>query len=63
MFGDKEKSVGDYVKFTKYDYRPYVEPIDLVNSENFQRIVKKAAKKRRQALKEKETNEKARRSK
>ena len=54
MSKDKNKSLGEHVKFTKYDHRPYVEPIDLVNSDNFQRIVKKAADKRRQALKENE---------
>ncbi len=52
MSKGKGKSLGEHVKFTKDTYRPYVEPIHLVNSENFQRIVKKAAEKRRQELEE-----------
>ena len=52
MSKDKSKSLGEHVRFTKYDHRPYVEPIDLVKSENFQRIVKNAADRRRQALAE-----------
>ena len=62
-FKKKNSTLGEHVKFTEYDYRPYVDELDLINSENFQRIVKKAANKRRQALKEKEANEKARQSK
>lgn len=41
---DKGRSGSDkhHVRFTKRDYRPYVRPIDLVNSENFQRHLKMA---------------------
>ena len=54
MSRDNESAKGEHVKFIKYDYRPYVEPIDLVKSENFQRIVRRAAEKRREALKQRE---------
>ena len=50
MSKDKGKSLGDHVKFTKHDHRPYVDPIDLVRSDNFRKIVREAAEKRRQAL-------------
>lgn len=39
-----------HVRFTKRDYRPYVRPIDLVNSENFQRELKKALQQRNAQL-------------
>ena len=35
----KYKPVGDHVQFTKYDYRPYVEAVDLVNSDEFREAV------------------------
>ena len=35
-----------HVRFTKGDYRPYVRPIDLVNSENFQRELKLATERK-----------------
>ena len=54
MSKNEYKPVGEHVKFTKGDYRPYVEPRHLVNSENFQRIVKRQAAKRRRILKEQE---------
>ena len=40
----KYKPVGDHVQFTKYDYRPYVEAVDLVNSDEFREAVEDALK-------------------
>ncbi len=50
VMSNRGKSLRGHVKFTKYDHRPYVEATHLVKSENFKKIVKKAAEKRRQAL-------------
>ena len=45
MRKQKEPPVPSHVKFTPGDYRPYVEPIDLVTSKNFKESVERAMKK------------------
>lgn len=37
-----DKTIGDHVQFTKRTYRPYVEPVDLVNSDEFRSTVLEA---------------------
>ena len=48
MAKDKDKSADNHVRFTKETYRPYVRPFDLVTSDNFQKTVERAIKKREQ---------------
>ena len=48
MSKEKSNIVGNRVRFTKGDYRPYVKPYDLVTSENFEKTVERAMKKRGQ---------------
>ena len=50
MSKDKGKSLGEHVKFTKHDYRPYVEWSHLVKSENFQRELKRALERRKRDI-------------
>ena len=50
MAKNKDDKLGEHVKFTKGDLRPYVTPYDLVTSKNFQETVERAIKKRQQAL-------------
>ena len=52
MSKERARPLGEHVRFTKYDYRPFVDPIHLVNSDRFQKIVKAAANKRRQEIAE-----------
>lgn len=42
----KQNSHLGSVKFTKDTYRPYITPYDLVTSENFQKELERAMKKR-----------------
>ena len=37
-----DKKIGDHVLFTKYTYRPYIDLVDLVNSDEFEKAVLEA---------------------